>query len=119
MSETCPSCSSNKTVGGDCVSFNGWRGSRFEPNGSRYVVSRTTVNLTEPVYACVDCGFLWSQVSANELQRLVEAVARESSEADIDLMQFAEDGAEAAAADQTRGEDDDDDGGEPEQGRHL
>ncbi|MBI1375393.1 MAG: hypothetical protein GC159_21980 [Phycisphaera sp.] len=107
MSETCPSCKGANTIGGDCVSFNGWRGSRFEPTGSRYVVARTTVNLTEPFFACSDCGFVWSHVPANELQRLLEAIERESSAGEVDLMMFAEEGAEAAAADQTRADDDD------------
>lgn len=79
MANTCPQCKSDKVVTGSYKQAVGYRydyggGLIFRPHKQRILMRMLSPNLhvSDPIYACVECGLVWSRVDP---ARLKEAIA--------------------------------------------
>ena len=73
MPSTCPRCRSKRVVEGKYFNWvAGGSAQYFQPKELRLLSGSSHIRIKESGFlACADCGLLWSEVDAKELQRLL------------------------------------------------
>jgi hypothetical protein len=84
MTGSCPRCGKTALTTGKCLDWWSLRNAlRFEPDGLRFFqafrLRRSGVAVQQLFQACLECGFLWSEVSPGNLRALIEKYGTEKA----------------------------------------